>query len=67
MSTKQIKLGFQRATSDYVVISVKNSTAYNPGTTLCRAEVDDLIQHGRWEVVVVQFTPAREDTDDRRG
>lgn len=41
--------------TDYRVIVVKNSTAYVPGETLCREEVNELCTSGRWDVTIVAF------------
>lgn len=39
----------------YKVLIVKNSTVYKPGEILCKAEVDDLCQNGRWDITVIPY------------
>ena len=43
---------------DYKVIVVKNSTAFHPGQILTKAEVDDLIEYGKWDITVVSLNTA---------
>lgn len=54
---KSIKLGYPvdlgLADAGYTVITVKNSTEYDPGTTLIRSEVDRLCTNTKWDVTIV--------------
>jgi hypothetical protein len=54
-----IKLAEKRAsaipTSEYLVLVVKNSTAYSPGTWLTREQVDSLCSHEYWDVTIVSY------------
>jgi hypothetical protein len=50
---KEIKLVFFATDRTYKVITVRNSTDYNPGEILSKAEVDDLCDHTNWEVVIL--------------
>lgn len=58
MSIKSIKLAhgvkvIKDGSIQYKVITVKNSTVYNPGQVLCKSEVDDLCNNSNWDVTIV--------------
>jgi hypothetical protein len=46
----------------YRVITVKNSTAFNPGQVLCREEVNVLCNKSEWEVIIVGSNSEMEKT-----
>ena len=60
MNTKTIKLRPQRGsdptgtTAAYTVIEATNTTRYLPGSTIMRAEVDDLCRDGQYDVRIVE-------------
>jgi hypothetical protein len=56
---RTLKLGYAkpptviRGSADYKVLVVKNSTTYNPGDMLQKAEVDNLCHSTSWDVTIV--------------
>lgn len=54
-----IKLGHSRVgiQQAWHVLVVKNSTAFMPGQTLTKGEVDELCFSPRWDVTIVKYRP----------
>ena len=59
--TRDPKLDLQSATEAqrwvYLVVQVKNSTMFSPGSYLTKQDVDDLCGKDYWDVTVVSSNP----------
>jgi hypothetical protein len=60
MRTIKLARGVKNDVPYYKVLTVKNSTIYNPGDELCKREVDDLCGNARWDVTIVSLNESKE-------